>query len=418
MGRRRLEVGEHGTITVTVIGPKRYRGRCRVKCRDGIIRQVQADATSKQKATDATAARARDVAESAGRAIPGAGTATLTPVTSVAVLADKWMEQKEQSGDVAPQTLPDYKRISKVIKDSIGGLEIRQVTPGTLEWLIETEAADLPSKAAGLRRQLKGMWTLAIRHEAYEGENPARELTIVKSKRADTRALDLDELKAYREQVRLWMTSQTPEDLKRAKEYAAAGRQMGGKPRATDLLDIVDVQVATGARISEVLALRWCDVDLEAPSPTAHICGTLVRLPGGKKNGGGLVRQEHRKAKDKFTVILPAFAVATLLRLKVSARPNPHDVIFTSGTGTLRSPENLRTQLRKARGTEWAWVKPHTFRKTVATLVAEESSLEDAARQLGHRGTAVTAKHYVERKTVAPDLTAVLDKLGPVEDSN
>lgn len=413
MGRRRLAVGEHGTITVTTVGPKHYRGRCRVRCRDGVIRQVQADGASKQKATDATVARARDVSEAAGRAMPGAAVAVLTPATSVAVLATKWMEQKEQSGDVAPQTLPDYRRISKIITEAIGELEIRQVTPGTLEWLIEAEAADLPSKAAGLRRQLTGMFTLAIRHEAYEGANPARELTVVRSKRADTRALDVAELTAYRERVRLWMTSSTPEDVKKAAEYAASGRRMGGKPRASDLLDIVDLQVATGARISEVLALRWQDVDLDAAAPSAHICGTLVRLPGGRSAGGGLIRQEHRKAKDRFTVILPGFAVATLLRLKVSARPNPHDVIFTSGTGTLRSPENLRTQLRKARGEEFAWVKPHTFRKTVATLVANEASLEDAARQLGHSGTAVTAKHYVQRSTVAPDLTAVLDKLAP-----
>lgn len=74
----------------------------------------------------------------------------------------------------------------------------------------------------------------------------------------------------------------------------------------------------------------------------------------------------------------------------------------------------VRRQLRDARGETFAWVKPHTFRKTVATLVEREASLTDAAAQLGHSGTEVTTWHYVQRAQVAPDLSGILDLLAPV----
>ncbi|WP_159067406.1 tyrosine-type recombinase/integrase [Gordonia iterans] len=366
---------------------------------------MQADGPSKTAAADRVKARAVERAATAGRTRPGAPSIVLGPDTMIADLADMWMNQVEASGDVADQSLPDYRYYRDVVKEGLGALRISELSTATVEWFIGVEAADKPSKAANLRRTIRGMMGLAIRHDAYDGENPAREVVIARSQREAPRALTMDELKAYRECIRLWMAGPTDEDGRPIKR--------GGKPRATDLLDIVDLQLATGARIGEVLALRWQDVDLESERPTAHICGTLVDLPGGRKNGGGLVRQEHRKAKDRYTVHLPRFAVATLLRLKTTAKKNPHDVIFPSSTGTLRSPSNLRTQLRAARGDEWKWVKPHTFRKTVATLVERESSLEAASKQLGHAGSAVTAKHYVERSVVAPDVSDVLDLLAP-----
>ena len=398
MGRRRLEVGEHGQIKVTLIGPKHYRARCEVRCRDGRVRSVQADGPSKTAATDTVKARAAERAQSAGRILPGGAIPELTPVTPVRALADKWWEQKKTAG-LAQQTLDGYLAYHDLIKAGIGDLRIKDVTTATLEWFIESEATDKPAKATNLRRQLVDMFALAIRHDAYDGANPAREVKIAKSERTATRALSLDELTAYRAHIRLWQEAPARKDGK------------PGRPRAQGLLDFVDIMLATSGRINEVLALRWPDVDLESEVPTARIAATLVAR--SKDDGGGVYRQEHRKAHDRYTVILPRFAVDTLLRMKVNATPNPHDAIFPSTAGTWKSATNLRAQLRSAHGKEWAWVKPHTFRKTVATLVASEASLEAAAAQLGHAGTAVTAQHYVQRSTMAPDLRETLEKLGP-----
>ncbi|WP_258041916.1 hypothetical protein [Brevibacterium sediminis] len=57
-------------------------------------------------------------------------------------------------------------------------------------------------------------------------------------------------------------------------------------------------------------------------------------------------------------------------------------------------------------------ISPHVFRKSVATLIDAEATLEAAAAVLGHSGTAVTAKHYVKKATAAPDMSEILNRFG------
>lgn len=93
--------------------------------------------------------------------------------------------------------------------------------------------------------------------------------------------------------------------------------------------------------------------------------------------------------------------------------PNPHDVIFPSSTGTLRDPHNLRRQWWDARhAAGFDWVVPHSFRKTVATMIDRETSTMDATAVLGHSEVGVTEQHYVERAAIAPDMSVLLEALG------
>jgi integrase len=55
---------------------------------------------------------------------------------------------------------------------------------------------------------------------------------------------------------------------------------------------------------------------------------------------------------------------------------------------------------------------PHTFRKTVATLIDEEADTDSAAAQLGHRSKAITKKHYIVKPALAPDSSHILERLG------
>ncbi|MBT2515465.1 tyrosine-type recombinase/integrase [Arthrobacter sp. ISL-30] len=107
----------------------------------------------------------------------------------------------------------------------------------------------------------------------------------------------------------------------------------------------MDIFLATGARIGEVLAIRWKDIDLQAKLPTITISGTVI-VEGGRT----AYRQEHPKTKAGFrTMKLPQFAAETLKRRCAAERPNPEDMLFPSSTGTLRSPHNFRRQWRDAR---------------------------------------------------------------------
>lgn len=59
----------------------------------------------------------------------------------------------------------------------------------------------------------------------------------------------------------------------------SAQRPVPGKPgprHTGDLADIVDLMLATGTRIGEILALSGEDLDRAPSVPTLTICGTLV----------------------------------------------------------------------------------------------------------------------------------------------
>lgn len=66
-------------------------------------------------------------------------------------------------------------------------------------------------------------------------------------------------------------------------------------------------------------------------------------------------------------------------------------------------------QVRKDTGLDW--VTPRTFRKTVATLIAERVDAETAARQLGHSSSVITREFYISKPTIAADVAHVLDEL-------
>jgi integrase len=181
-------------------------------------------------------------------------------------------------------------------------------------------------------------------------------------------------------------------------------------PRHTgDLADIVDLMLATGARIGEILAVRWEDIDLVAEQPTVTICGTIVYL-----KGKGFFRQGWTKSDAGYrTVILPKFAVGMLRARKLTAADNPHDAIFASRRGTWLSPNNVRRQWRQARAdTGLTWVTPHTFRKTVATLIDKEADTKTAAAQLGHASEEITDTYYIAKPVLVPDVSEILERLG------
>lgn len=168
-----------------------------------------------------------------------------------------------------------------------------------------------------------------------------------------------------------------------------------------DAVDVLDLLLATGARIGEVLAIRWEDVDLNDEKPRLTITGTVVRGTDKK-----IHRQAHPKSRGSMhRLYLPAFGADVFRR-----RDRDNDLVFPNSTGGPIDPSNLRRKWRNAlKGTDYDDVYPHMIRATVATHIARTSSLEAAAAQLGHASEAVTVKHYVEKLADAPDASQTLE---------
>ena len=171
--------------------------------------------------------------------------------------------------------------------------------------------------------------------------------------------------------------------------------------------------LGTGLRIGEALAIRWQDVDLGSDQPKLTVTGTVVYV-----KGQGFFRQEYPKTESSTrALVLPPFAVGVLLRRRVEAERSEHDVVFPSHNGKVHSLSNFHRQWRAAsKAIGFAWVDLHDLRKTVATLLDEEASLETAKDQLGHASAAITQRHYVKPRVKVTDNSAILQVFaGPAE---
>jgi integrase len=386
MARPELPVGTWGKIRTEKLGPNRFCARARLRDYDGKTRDIEATDTTGPAAVRALKIKLRD------RTTPNDD--EISRETRISTLADLWVEEITAEERLALQTVHRYQTsLRTAILPALGNLRVREVSVGRLDKFLRGIAKDHPSAAKGAKVVLGQMLALAVRHGAIS-TNPVRDTGRLRKPRRPVVVLTDEHLQAVRSAIRAWQ------------------QPVPGKPgprHTGDLADIVDLMLATGARIGEILALRWEDLNLAATRPTLTICGTLVYV-----KGKGQFRQEWTKSDAGYRmVVLPRFAVGMLLARKLVAADNTNDAIFASRRGTWLSPNNVRRQWRQARAdTGLDWVTPHTFRKTVATLIDKEADTKSAAAQLGHASEEVTDTYYIAKPVLAPDVSEILEQLG------
>lgn len=389
MGRPPLPVGTWGAVRLEKIAGG-YRARARFRDYDGRTRDVERSGKTKG------AARAALTADLTARTAPAGEEITASSRLQVVAAiwqAEKWPDLAENSRKRYRDALEDH------ILPGLGALTVAECSVTRLDRFLKATAAGTGAPSAKVCRSvLSGVLALAVRHGAA-ATNPVRDVAGITVTPKEIRALTVEEIQAARSAVRAW---QLGAPLKE-------GAPRRGRPPTQDLLDILDLLLATGARIGELLAVRWQDVDLEAGTLT--ISGTIISTD---EKPARLIRQTHPKnSTSRRLLLLPSFAIDALMRRRLAVTvANVHDVIFPSTEGTLRDPGSVRKQLAKVLAPAGlGWVTPHVFRKTVATAIDAAEDLRTAADQLGHAGTDVTRRHYVEQTHQGPDARAVLEDL-------
>ncbi len=301
----------------------------------------------------------------------------------------------------ASATLTRYRYASGYILKGLGNVRIQEATTQRLDGFIQALKINTgESVAKSARVVLSGMFGLAVRYGATD-RNPIRDVGTIKMESKAARALSLEELNGILDAVRHSPKVLNPENKitpnQTVSEYCTAA----------DLTDVITMFAATGCRISEVLGIRWADIDLEAK--TVSITGKVNRIPAG-----GMVREDVTKTKaGKRVLPLPDFAIAMLMRRQVEAFGNIHDVVFPSTSGNLRDQSAVSKQwrtVREALGMDW--VTSHTFRKTLATLLdAQGLSARIGADQLGHAQISMTQDVYMGRGVVHTEVAEALDRM-------
>ncbi len=311
----------------------------------------------------------------------------ITADSTIDALAASWKAEMLGDEKLSDGTKRTYQDALKTVLRGLSGVRVVEATPAKLHKYIQAVAKTTPGAARTARIVLKHMFDHAVWAGAVSS-NPVGETKAVTPRAPNVKALRAADIATIRDLLEVW----------------DAGLDKYNRPRNGSVRDTMDMYASTGARTSEVLALRWTDFDFSTMPPTVTLNGTVVRGLDNK-----LVIQDRMKTdKSHRQLELPPFVVPMLTE---RARTAYSELVFPSAVGTPRWPDNLRRDWRNALGgTIYARVTPGAFRKAVATLLAEEMGAEAARDQLGHTGFG-NLKNYVERASRGPASAGTVQKL-------
>lgn len=386
MPRPRLEPGTWGVVSITPLPGGRYRARGHFRDLDGRDRRPSAIGETREAAEAALRARTAFLTRE---------DAYVSDHSTVDELALWWLDRKRSLGPLAAGTLENYTTDAKHVVEHFGQLRLSELTIARCETIIRTLAKRDAPLARRVHRTFKAMLADAVRIDARK-TNPLAAFAAPRLPKPEIYTLAPEQAAILSGAYREWLS-------KRDKPGPRPD------PRVADMLDVL---LAVGLRIGELLALRHCDLRLDDARPTLRLTATLT---DGKK--GEPVWQPHPKAaRQQRTIVLPALAV-TALRPYVdgSASRSP---VFPNRLGGWSRPGNMRRILRNFRD-EWSEpleragirhgeVTAHLLRRTLATLIANEAGIYRATEQLGHASVLTTERHYVTPAPVVGEASAAL----------
>ena len=386
MSRRALALGEHGEIEATPQkrdtegkwkrnpsgrGAERWRARTYYRGHDGIMGEVSRVAKSRPLAVKA--------AQDALREALSAGADDITATMPLVKAGRLWLVQIARSDSgLSARSVLDYTatfgRYVDVFGSTIRGLTLAQANdPQRLRAFLQAVADDHGTASAKIAKTvLSGILGQAV-NDGVLSMNAVRQVRPVKAQ-TPSATTERDTRRAFtrteRDAVIAYADVLASEDL-----LISSNRR---KRRTT--ADLAAFMAGTGVRISEARALRWEHLDLT--QGTAEIHGT-------KSKG------------SRRSVTLPAWLAERML---VRSQTSPaYGYVFSSPH--LSDQEKPWDQSNSAQalaevleGAGFPWATPHTFRRTVATMLHEAGvPIVRIADQLGHADPAMTVRVYLGR---------------------
>jgi integrase len=304
-----------------------------------------------------------------------------TEKVTVRAFADRWLDYMATLGR-DERTLERYRELLELhAMPIIGGLQLKALQPVHLADLYarllkegrrDGRPGGLAPRTVGhVHRALHRMLKQATRWQLI-ARNPATDL----------------ELPSVPKSEMVTLTREQAGILRAAAEQRPLMR------------NLVLLGVATGARLGELLALAWPDIDLEQ--------GTM-RIGRSRRIVGGEMQVKGPKTEAGYrTVALGPTVIATLRRLRaeqaerrLALGPDYHDedLLICKPDGRPYRPDSTSTQFRRFVDSVGLpkTVHVHTLRHSAASFLAAAGvPASDIAAQLGHRdGGALALKVYV-----------------------
>jgi integrase len=162
------------------------------------------------------------------------------------------------------------------------------------------------------------------------------------------------------------------------------GRLLAEIPKAHKPLFML--LASTGLRISEAIALRWCDLDLDTSPPRLRVRRAIVKGTVGAP-----------KSRHGARTIPLADDLAMRLRELRPSSAEAEDLVFHGRNRQPLKPDNLRNRVLQPAATRAGvpGIGLHSLRHTCASLLIEQgASPLRLQRWMGHHSAAYTLETY------------------------
>ena len=286
--------------------------------------------------------------------------------------ADSWW--KDKASNLRPNTQNAYGASLRHLRARFGNWRLDDVdVTAVARFVAEQQAAGLAGWTVRGQMTVMGrVFDHATRHGGWHGSNPVRQLDRDERPRADER----------------------PKRILSGEELAKLVEAVEDRHRL-----IFKFAAATGARLGEVLGVKWHTLDFEA--------GT-VRISHQLDRRGDYVAL--KTGRSNRTIEIPPTLVTELRAHRLASRySGDHDYVFASRAGTGMDHRNVggRILARAVKaanvGDEFhdgAIVKHaptfHSLRHSHGSaLIASGWDLEEVSARLGHEDVTTTARIYV-----------------------
>lgn len=293
------------------------------------------------------------------------GAAPSSTMTLSEYLEEMWLPATRER--VRTRTATDYElKLKKHVTPRLGHLRLDSLAPYQLDrWLGELAAGDLsPRSRLHCYRVLHNALSQAVRWRLIPS-NPLDAVERPKVEQSDPDVLSASEANTYLD-------------------------AFTGHP----IEPFIVVAIAAGLRRSELAALRWSDVDLKT--------GVVSVSRGLHEAGGKVWAEDPKTARSRRTVVLPAWAVARLKKLR-GLGP-----LVTEDDGPMR-PLRISALYRKhVDATEGLrYIPLKNLRHTSASLaLAAGVDLVSVSRRLGHSTVTTTDTFYLRPGRQADEIAA------------
>lgn len=289
---------------------------------------------------------------------------------------DRWAETYAKNR-VRQNTFEGYKiAINAHLKPTIGAFILKELRPDQVQKMLNERLASGNQRTGGPLGARMVEYIYTVLHMALE---QAVKNSLVARNVCDA----VDKPKKRKHEFMPWTTEQMNQFL--------------STTQATRMFPVYMLVWGTGLRRSELLGLRWQDVDLKKGTITVN--QTMVRVKGGYTFG------EPKTKKSRRTIPLPGAVTSTMKAWKTAQNKeklafdgeyNGLGLVFCNEIGQPYPPEQIgRTFKQDLEKAKLPGIRFHDLRHGHATMLLElGEDLKVISDRLGHSTITLTADTY------------------------